>query len=89
MMSKAPLDKIQISERLDGHAIGLFARILIGAAFVVAGIWFSTIGKVILTGSVSQFYVSYNPSLYVGDAVACLMFGIIWLATNIVEEEMV
>lgn len=89
LMSKAPLDKIQISERHDGHAIGLFARILIGAAFVVAGIWFSTIGKVILTGSVSQFYASYNPSLYVGDAVACLMFGIVWLATNIVEEEMV
>jgi hypothetical protein len=87
LMSKLPLDKIWILRRGEGHAVSLFGRLFIGVAFVAAGIWFSTIGKVILTGPVSRFYSSYNPYLYIGDAVACLIFGIVWLAIIIVEEQ--
>lgn len=87
LMSKLPLDKIWILRRGERHAVSLFGRVFIGVAFVAAGIWFSTIGKVILTGPVSKFYSSYNPYLYIGDAVACLIFGIVWLAITIVEEQ--
>lgn len=85
-MSKLPMDKIGMLRRNEGGSIGLFGRVLFGAAFLVVGIWFSTIGKVILTGPVSRYYVSYNPSLYVGDALSCVMFGIVWLAMTVIEE---
>lgn len=86
LMSKLPLDKIRILRRCERHAMSLFGRVIFGATFLVAGIWFSTIGKVILTGPVSRYYVSYNPSLYVGDAFSCVIFGIVWLAMTMIEE---
>lgn len=87
LMSKLPMDKMPILNRNEWASIGLFGRVLFGAAFLVAGIWFSTIGKVILTGPVSRYYCSYDPNLYVGDAYACAIFGIVWLAMTMVEEK--
>ncbi len=87
LMTKLPLDKIRIPKWSERHTTSLFGRVFIGVAFVAAGIWFSTIGKVILTGPVSKFYSSYNSYLYVGDVIACLIFGIVWLAIIIVEEQ--
>lgn len=86
VLSRLPTEKVPILNRVR-DTMSLFLRALFGAVFLVVGIWFSTIGKVILNSPVSRYYSSYNPYLYVGDAYACVVFGIIWLAIVVVEEE--
>lgn len=86
-MSKLQLDKLPILNRIELDSIGLIGRVLFGAVFLTAGLWFTTIGQVIITGPVSRYYYSYNPYLYVGDAYACVIFGIIWLAIVVAEEK--
>ncbi len=86
-MSKIPMDKLPKIDRIKWDSIGLFLRVLFGAIFVAVGLWFSTIGKVFLTGPVSGYYHSYNPNLYIADAFVCLVFGIVWLAIVVAEEK--
>jgi hypothetical protein len=53
----------------------------------IVGVYVLACMHVLLTGPVSRSYYSYDPSLYVGDAAACLWFGLLWLAMIVVEEE--
>jgi len=72
--------KIQILQKTKWGQFGFLSRVALAIVVLSAGIWLPSTNAL----HTSKYYVDYSG--YDGDALAFVMFGIVWLTTIILEN---
>ena len=80
------ISKIRITEKTKLGSNAFLGSVALGIIILAYGIWLFTRGETFQLGHWSKYYYSHGPSCLSLGAIACVIFGISWLITILLDR---